>query len=244
MNYLKNREPVVVALSGGTDSTVLLACAKFDGVQVAAVTVDTGLNPAGELEDAENIAAELSVPFHVIREDMLDYPEIEKNAQNRCYICKRHMMEAVIRWAEKSRYKMVADGTNADDDPEDRPGIAALEELGITSPFRECGIGKAEIATLARELGVEGTPSSSCMATRFPENTPVTKENVNRVREAEALLRNAGVAGRLRVRFLKGSVRIEAEPSQYQKILPVIDQIKDIGFLDVQVISPHRSGEG
>ncbi|HDR73094.1 MAG TPA: TIGR00268 family protein [Methanoculleus sp.] len=233
-DVLTEHAPLVVALSGGTDSMVLLAAASDTGVCVAAVAVDTGLNPAGELARARALAKRIGAPLAVLHLDMLDFEEVRTNGPRRCYICKRAMMEAIVRWAEEHGYRAVADGTNADDDPADRPGMRALGDLGVISPFRRCGMGKEEIAGVARGLGIEAIPSSSCMATRFSENTPLTPGRIERVRKAEALLRGE-VAGRLRVRDMDGHAVVEAEPSEHQKIRRKKKEIEALGFASVRL---------
>jgi uncharacterized protein len=233
---LEDNAPLVVALSGGTDSMVLLAAAREADIRVGAVAVDTGLNPAGELARARALATRLGVPFAVLHLDMLALEEVRTSSPRRCYACKWAMMEAIGRWAADHGYRGVADGTNADDDPRMRPGMQALAVLGVLSPFRRCGMGKEEIARLARELGIEVIPSSSCMATRFAEHTPLSPDRIERVRKAEALLRGE-VAGRLRVRDVDGHAVIEAEQSEHPKIRRKMKEIEALGFSSVRLES-------
>ncbi len=233
-DILRANEPLVVALSGGTDSMVLLAAAREAGIRVAAVAVDTGLNPAGEIERARDCAAKTGIPFAVIQLDILAVEEVRTNAPLRCYACKRAMMEAIVRWGGDHGYRAVADGTNADDDPADRPGMRALEELRVLSPYRHCQMGKKEIFRLARDLNIEAIPSSSCMATRFPANTHLTLERIERVRTAEALLRG-DVAGRLRVRDVDNTAVIEAEESEHPAIRNRMAEIEALGFASVRL---------
>ncbi|MDG6258116.1 MAG: 7-cyano-7-deazaguanine synthase [Methanomicrobiaceae archaeon] len=233
-DVLTENAPLVVALSGGTDSMVLLAAAGDVGVRVAAVAVDTGMNPAGELARARALAMRIGVPFAMLHVDMLDFEEVRTNGPLRCYICKRTMMEAILRWAEEHGYRAVADGTNADDDPSSRPGMRALGELGVLSPFARCRMGKGGISRLASDLGIEAIPSSSCMATRVVEHTPLTPDRIERVRKAEALLRE-DVAGRLRVRDVDGHAVIEAEPSGHPAIRRKMEEIEALGFASVRL---------
>jgi uncharacterized protein len=235
---LTSLEPFVVALSGGTDSMVLLAAAASEGIDVAAVSVETGLCPAGEIATAKKYAEALGVSFEIIPIEMLEISAVRMNTPARCYLCKRRMMEEVERWAEAHGYAAVVDGTNADDDPEDRPGMRVLGELGVVSPFRICGMGKAEIAELAEDLGIPVAPSTSCLATRFPPGRRITEEEVERVRRAEALLRNAGVEGRLRVRYDGERAVVEAERSQHALISALIERLRELGFSMVEVQTP------
>jgi uncharacterized protein len=243
-NKLGQYAPLVIALSGGTDSRLLLAFAHHLGIPVAAVTVDTGLNPAGELDEARNLAKRLGIVFVVVKADMLQIPAIRGNASNRCYICKKVMMQEILEWTVKSGYRTLVDGTNADDVPEDRPGMRALVELGIHSPFRECGIGKKEIVKLASKLGISALPPSSCLATRFLENTQITEIDVDRVRKAESMLRKSGVRGRLRVRIKRDAAIVEADPSQHPIINKHIDAVKKLGFGSVSIQQSEEKWNG
>uniref|UniRef100_UPI000A926B43 asparagine synthase-related protein n=1 Tax=Methanoculleus chikugoensis TaxID=118126 RepID=UPI000A926B43 len=133
---------VAVALSGGTDSSVLLGLARHHGgVQAIAISVDTGLTPPGELAAARRLSERLEVPYIVTPLDMLEIPAVRENRPERCYVCKRAMMEAVLAEARRQGCRTVVDGTHADDRPAERPGMRALSELGIRSPFAECGMG-------------------------------------------------------------------------------------------------------
>src|SRR5690554_2791271 len=185
---LKSYEPIAIALSGGTDSSVLLASARRHGVRAIAISVDTGLAPPGELAAARELADRLGVPHVIIPFDMLGIPAVRENRPDRCYVCKRAMMEAIVAEAGRRGCRTVVDGTHADDRPATRPGMRALRELGIRSPFAECGMGKVDIEALAADLGVAVRPPSACLATRIPTGEPVTRECLALVGAAEALL--------------------------------------------------------
>ncbi len=241
-DVLRSYEPLAIALSGGTDSSVLLAYARRTGIRVMGISVDTGLTPPGELASAKALAARLGVPFAIVHCDMLGIPEVCENTPDRCYVCKREMMRAVIREAHRHGYTAVADGTHADDMPDVRPGMAALRELCIVSPFAEAGLGKEEILALARDLGVPVRPASSCLATRIPTGTPLTGECIRMVREAEELLRGE-VEGMLRVRCIDRRAYIEADPAEHRRIGPMLGRIRDLGFEDVVLVpGGYRQG--
>jgi len=206
--YLRDHAPLVVALSGGTDSAVLLAAAVRAGVRPSAVTVETGLAAPKEAGIAAEVAASLGVPHAVVRVDMLAVDAVRHNTAERCYVCKRLMMEAVRAWAGEHGYAYVTDGTHAGDDPADRPGLRALRELGIVSPFAACGIGREEIVAMAHAFGLPVRPSSSCLATRLPPGEEVTPEKLRLIGEAEAVL-GERIPGRVRVRVRGRSVRVE-----------------------------------
>jgi uncharacterized protein len=242
-SMIKTHAPLVIALSGGTDSMTLLALAEETGVRVAAVTVENGLNPAGEVERAMEFARSKTIRHEVLKFDAFSIPEVAKNAPERCYVCKRTMMEIIQDWAGRQGYRAVADGTHADDDPGDRPGMRALRERGVISPFAACGIGRSDIASYARARAIPILPSSSCLATRFSAGAAVTPGEVERVRRAEALLRPK-MSGRLRVRAMDGSAVIEVEESEYAAVIPLTDEIVALGFSGVRVVAhPQKAGE-
>lgn len=230
--YLLAHAPLVVALSGGTDSAVLLAAAVRAGAKVAAVTVETGLAPPEEAARAGEVAAALGVLHTLLHVDMLAAGAVRFNAPDRCYVCKRLMMEGVAGWARAHGYASVADGTHADDDPGGRPGVRALRELGVVSPFAACGMGKEEIVALARAWGVPVRPSSSCLATRLPEGAEVTPAALRQVAAAEAVLREE-VPGRVRVRVVGRTARLEVPAGFEGRARALVSRIKALGFDEV-----------
>lgn len=234
--------PVAVMVSGGSDSLTLLACAERAGIRTAAVAVDTGLCPAGEIERAGEFARLRGIPFILLTVDMLQIDAVRMNAHDRCYWCKEAMLRAIGNWAESHAFGTIMDGTNADDRPEERPGMRALAEFGVVSPFARCGIGKEKIATLAKRLDVPLIPSSSCMATRFPEGHTLTPQEIERVRRAEALLR-PHVTGRLRVRVNGRGASIVADETNFDVIERYRDDILALGFDHVDTV-PTRTQSG
>ncbi|MCK8519406.1 ATP-dependent sacrificial sulfur transferase LarE [Methanoculleus bovis] len=241
---LKSYEPFAIALSGGTDSSVLLAYAGRHGIRAIAVSVDTGLNPPGELEAARELAERMGVTHVVVPLDMLEIPAVRENRPDRCYVCKRTMMEAIVAEAERRGGRTVVDGTHADDSPRTRPGMRALRELGIRSPFAECGMGKEDIEALAGDLGVVVRPPSACLATRIPTGEPVTKECLALVAAAEALLARE-IPGTIRVRCIGGHALayIEADPAYRRRLERLLGAVKDLGFRDV-TIAPEGYRQG
>ena len=239
---LKSCEPIAIALSGGTDSSVLLAYARRHGIRTIAISVDTGLAPPGELAAARELSERLGVPHIVIPLDALEIPAVRENRPDRCYACKRAMMEAVAREAERCGCRTVVDGTHADDRPAARPGMRALTELGIRSPFAECGMGKADIEALAADLGVPVRPPSACLATRIPTGDAVTRECLALVAAAEALLARE-IPGTIRVRCSGRRASIEANPAYHNRLEGLLGAVKDLGFEDA-VIAPEGYREG
>ncbi len=213
---------------------VLLAFAVHHGIKVSAVSADTGIIPAGELIRAAEIAGSLGVPHKILPTDVLKIPEVRNNSKTRCYLCKKAMMSELQKWALESGSLHVADGTHAYDDPAGRPGLKALTDLGIISPFAECGIGKEMIKTLAGELGVPLISPSSCLATRFPEDECLTREKLEKIRSAEEIL-GRHITGRLRVRYLNNTAIIEILQDEYNTAQKYADQLTDLGFEKVKI---------
>ncbi|WP_292366035.1 MULTISPECIES: ATP-dependent sacrificial sulfur transferase LarE [unclassified Methanoculleus] len=240
---LKSYEPIAVALSGGTDSSVLLALARHHGIRAIGISVDTGLTPPGELAAARKLSERLDVQQIVIPLDMLELPAVRENRPDRCYACKRAMMEAVVAEARRRGCRTVVDGTHADDRADTRPGMQALKELGIRSPFAECGMGKVDIEALARELGVTIRPPSACLATRIPTGEPVTRECLALVAAAEALLARE-IPGTIRVRCISGRrASIEADPAHRRRLEELLGAVKELGFEDVTIVpGGYREG--
>ena len=211
-------EGIVVAFSGGVDSALMLklACstAAGKGKKVYAVTMQTKLHPAGDLESAGRCAAEAGAVHKVLQIDELIENGIEDNPLNRCYLCKREIFRKIKKFAGELGAGCVLEGTNADDLHQYRPGIRALRELQIISPLCECGLTKAEIRELAGYLGISAAnrPSSPCLATRLPYGTRISYELLERIDEGERYLRDLGFYNvRLRVHGLTSVVNTEAE---------------------------------
>lgn len=175
-----SREPrFAVAFSGGCDSSLLLAAAKLAGNEVQAYLVKTAFQPAFELEDAQRVASALGVSLTVIEADVLAEDGICANPPDRCRRCKAFIFHAIRKAAAADGFTVLVDGTNATDDPERRPGFAALDEAGVVSPLRRAGMTKANVRTVLAQLegsfGLEpGTlmsakPSFPCLAVYVPE---------------------------------------------------------------------------
>ncbi|HNT94310.1 MAG TPA: ATP-dependent sacrificial sulfur transferase LarE, partial [Bacteroidales bacterium] len=169
----------VIALSGGTDSTYLVSvAASRPGLHLLAVTVSTPYMFSSEVRDAASFCSEIGVKH---KELIAGIPlSVMSNPPDRCYLCKREIMNLITSEARKGGYKVIFDGTNADDLKEHRPGLRALGESGVRSPLAEAGLTKEEIRYLAREAGLEVSdrPSNSCLLTRFPHDMAITPENL------------------------------------------------------------------
>jgi uncharacterized protein len=182
-------EGVVVAFSGGVDSSVLADAARFAlGDLAFAATVKSELQSEADLANAKRVAAEIGIGHLVLEVGALELEGIRENLNSRCYLCKRAMAERLLSEARSRGIKVVVDGTNASDRSEERPGMMALSEAGIRMPLRELGITKDKVREMARELGLSNAdrPSRSCLATRI--EGLLSPKRLGRVEAAEDLL--------------------------------------------------------
>ncbi|MDU9375998.1 Pyridinium-3,5-bisthiocarboxylic acid mononucleotide synthase [Methanocorpusculaceae archaeon Sp1] len=231
---LQKNSPILIALSGGQDSLTLLAAAKAVNISVIAATVVSEFEVPGETERAEKFCKKLGVPWHPIQIKILEDRSIAANPVDRCYLCKKKIMGSLADLAKAQGCK-ICDGTHADDMPEDRPGHAALLELGVCSPFAEAGIDKEEVLSLAETLGVPIIPPSSCLATRIPFGVVITEEKLNRVAAAETFLHEQGIVGILRVRLIGDEAVVEVEAGEMQLASKHAAELERFGFSRVRV---------
>lgn len=241
-----------LAFSGGVDSSLLLKLAAdavtLTGKRVYAVTFDSRLHPSCDLEIAKRVARELGGVHRVITIDELEQKEIRSNPLNRCYLCKRHLFQCLKAWAESAGVSLVLDGTNEDDMHVYRPGIRALEELGIASPLAQLHITKAQVKEMASFCGISvaSRPSTPCMATRIPYGQEIDYDVLARIAKGEAYLRNQ-ISGNVRLRLHKDVARLEVDKEKLMQVLEkrgeIISQLKKLGFDYVTLdLEGFRSG--
>ncbi len=188
---------VMVAFSGGVDSSLLLweSVRALGADRVTAVTATSPTSISGEEELARRFAAKLEVQHLVVPTDECADEAFVANPENRCYLCKQIRYRSLKKLAQDLRISAVLDGSQADDDPSDRPGMQALEELGITSPLAQAGITKMEVRTLLRKAGfyrLAEKNAQPCLATRIPAGRPITLEALEMIRLGERMLSEFG----------------------------------------------------
>lgn len=214
----------VLALSGGMDSSLLAAAAQRAGIPLLAVTADSPLLPERERRRACEVALRLGIRHRLVEAGEWELPQVRENRADRCYHCKKARMHALLEISSREGLPLVMEGSQADDREEERPGLRAVEEAGARSPLRELGMGKREIAGALRELGLADLvrPSNSCLATRFPPDVRLNKEELRRVDRVEEWLEERGITGprarwrgprelRVEVRG-EGLERLDSEP--------------------------------
>ena len=204
-----------LAFSGGTDSSLLAWAAAAYGRDWRAYLIRSPFQPAFELADARQVASLCGLPLTVLELDLLQDPEVSANPPDRCYFCKRRIFSAILQQAETDGYHLVIDGTNASDPEADRPGMRALQELGIRSPLRECGLAKADVRALCRKAGlpVWNKPAYACLATRVPAGTPITQADLERIEAGESLLASLGFRD-FRIRLRGGAAVLQFPEGQ------------------------------
>ncbi len=243
VDYLKRFERLAIAFSGGVDSSYLLYAAVKAGLTVRPYFVKSPFVPDFERSDALRLAASLGVSVQEITVDPLRDERIVANPDNRCYYCKQYVFNAIIGAANHDGFHHVADGTNASDDYDDRPGMKAIQELRIYSPLRACGLTKSMIRNASREAGLFTwhKPAYACLATRFPVGQRITEGGLRKVEEAEGYLFSLGFSD-FRVRLLGNIAKIQVPQSQLEKVLQyrelMIKQLSplfDAVLLDLEV---------
>jgi uncharacterized protein len=238
---------VLVAFSGGVDSTLLLKVARdtLGDQNVLAVTALSSLYPERELTWAQKLTQAFGVEHLLIQSNELEIEGFSKNPPNRCYYCKRELFEKLLKLSKDRGIPWVIEGSTLDDEKDHRPGRAAIQELGIRSPLKEAMFTKMDVRELSKALGLAtwDKPSFACLASRFPYGEEITLKGLKMVDKAENFLFGLGFK-QVRVRHYQNLARIELYPEEMGRLMDVslrekvVSHLKSIGYhyitLDLQ----------
>jgi uncharacterized protein len=243
---------LLVAYSGGVDSAFLLQVAvdTLGDTRVLAVLGDSESLPRREREQAVELAARIGAPLRLLRTREIDDPDYARNPLNRCYFCKSELYDQLRQIVAAEGFDAIADGTNADDAGDFRPGRRAAQERGVISPLLEAGLHKEAIRSLSRERGLPtwDKPAMPCLASRIPFGEAVDPEKLRQVERAEEALQDCGIRGG-RVRHHGQIARLEVpeaalatltDPQQRRRL---VEGVRAAGFLYVAVdLEGYRRG--
>jgi uncharacterized protein len=194
-SILRSHAPLLVAYSGGVDSTLLLAAAHFVlGDRVKGLIADSPSLPRASLAEALSLAQSIGAGVEVVQTRELEDPRYAENPMNRCYFCKAELFSRMDAAARERGFAAIAYGENADDPAHERPGSRAAEEFSVIAPLKQAGLTKAEVRELSRRMGLPTAeaPSQPCLSSRIPHGTPVTREALGFVERGEAIMRQFG----------------------------------------------------
>lgn len=225
--YLRSLPNLAIAFSGGVDSAYLLYMATKAGIPVGAYYASSAFQPQFEKNDALRLTGELSCPLKQVEVDVLGKEEIIENRPDRCYHCKKAIFSAIWAKARADGFTVLCDGTNFSDDVSDRPGMRAIQELGVLSPLRECGLTKEAIYRESAKAGLftAKKPSYACLATRIPTGTRITKEDLICTEKCENVLFELGFSD-FRVRKIGRTAKLQVLSTQLKKALDHREEIQ------------------
>jgi len=251
VSFLKSKK-VIVAFSGGVDSSLLAYLSNKYAKEALLVTEKSILYPDDEIRLTSEFAKKHDINHLIIERNPLIDEKFRVNPKNRCYICKTGLYEDIIKIKEEQNFDIILDGSNLDDLSDYRPGMQALKELNIATPYIDFMINKQEIREICKyfNLEVQSKPSMACFSSRIPYDQDINEEKLNMIREAENFLRKTYNLNQLRVRLHEGKLaRIELMPKDIMKVMndnsieKIKRKLKQLGFCYITVdLEGFRSG--